>query len=125
MFYSQEIDRIASSPEQPENLVRIGAANGVMADAAKLPTAEMKKLQEQSFIATGKFILTDQKRSPYPMNQNLRNSNWVKAFKNQLEEKADLQNPMSGTPEIVGKTFALNKLVSEMADNALGKMVQE
>ena len=48
------------------------------ADAVQKLQAEMKKMEEEHNIATGKYNLVDGNRSPYPINQNLRNPSWVK-----------------------------------------------
>ena len=139
LFYSRESDRIAATPEQAENIARMAAANkGTQlkfeihqaqlkgkADAVQKLQAEMKKNEEEYNIATGKYNLADGNRSPYPINQNLRNPSWVKSLKDQMAEKVDLRNLMAGPREIVGTTFGQRKSVSEMLEKALDKLVQE
>ena len=85
----------------------------------------MKKMEEEKNIATGKYNLVDRNRSPYPINQNLRNPSWVKSLKDQMAEKVDLRNLMAGPRELVGKTFGLKESVSEILDKALDKLVQD
>lgn len=139
LFYSRESDRIAATPEQAENIARMAAANkGTLlkfeihqaqlkgkADAVQKLQAEMKKNEEEYNIATGKYNLADGNRSPYAINQNLRNPSWVKSLKNQMAEKVDLRNLMAGPREIVGKTFGLKRSVSEILDKALDRLVQQ
>lgn len=139
LFYSRESNRIAATPEQAENIARMAEANkGTLlkfkikqaqlqgkADAVQTLQAEMKKNEEEYNIATGKYNLADGNRSPYPINQNLRNPSWVKSLKDQMAEKMDLRNLMAGPREIVGTTFGQRKSVSEILDKALDKLVQE
>lgn len=139
LFYSRESNRIAATPEQAENIARMAETNkGTLltyeikkaklqgkADAVQTLQAEMKKMEEEHNIATGKYNLVDGNRSPYPINQNLRNPSWVKSLKDQMAEKMDLRNLMAGPREIVGKTFGLKGSVSEILDKALDKLVQE
>lgn len=138
LFYSRESDRIAATPEQAENIARMAAANkGTLlkfeihqaqlkgkADAVQKLQAEMKKNEEEYNIATGKYNLADGNRSPYAINQNLRNPSWVKSLKNQMAEKMDLRNLMTGPREIVGNTFGQKRSVSELLDKALDRLVQ-
>jgi hypothetical protein len=82
-------------------------------------------LEEEKRIATGKITLVDNTRSPYPINQDLRDPNWVETFKNQLAEKADLRNLMACPRDYVGKIFGMKTSVIELADKALSKLVKE
>ena len=152
LFHNQESARIVVSPEQAENLARLGAANEYIQLLRDIPKAEAKgeterlqklkdrqtKLQEkygfgsgkftmeeEHRIATGKLNLRDNDRAPYPINQQLRDPNYVKTFRDQLAEKADLRNLMAGQRELVGKTFGIKESVSELADKALGLLVKE
>ena len=84
----------------------------------------MKKNEEEYNIATGKYNLADGNRSPYAINQNLRNPSWVKSLKNQMAEKMDLRNLMTGPREIVGNTFGQKRSVSELLDKALDRLVE-
>ena len=139
LFYSRESDRIAATPEQAANIARMAETNkGTLlnfkikqaqlqgkADAVQTLQAEMKKAEEEHNIATGKYNLADGNRSPYPINQNLRNPSWAKSLKDQMAEKMDLRNLMAGPREVVGKTFGQRESVSEILDKALDKLVQE
>ena len=82
-------------------------------------------MEEEHRIATGKLNLRDNDRAPYPINQELRNPNYVKTFRDQLAEKANLRILMAGRRELVLKTFAIKESVSELADKALGLLVKE
>ena len=85
----------------------------------------MKNLELQAAIAKGRFNLRDLERPPYAINQNLRDPNWVKQFKDQLAEAANLQELMRGDRVNVGRTFGLERKVAEMAENAVNKIAQE
>ena len=152
LFHDQESARIVVSPEQAENLARLGAVNEYIQLLRDIPKVEAKgeterlqklkerqtKLQEkygfgsgkftmeeEHRIATGKLNLRDNDRAPYPINQELRNPNYVKTFRDQLAEKANLRILMAGRRELVLKTFAIKESVSELADKALGLLVKE
>lgn len=152
LFYSQESERIQASPEQAANLERLAAVNEYGQLLLDMPRIEAKgeterlqklkerqtelqgkygfgsgqyTLEEEKRIATGKITLVDNTRSPYPINQDLRNPKWVETFKNQLAEKADLRNLMACPRDYVGKILGMKQSVVELADKALSKLVKE
>ena len=152
LFHNQESARIVASPEQAENLARLGAVNEYIQLLRNIPKVEAKgeterlqklkdrqtqlqekygfgsgkfTMDEEHRIATGKLNLRDYDRAPYPINQKLRDPNYVKTFRDQLAEKADLRNLMAGHREIVGKTFGIRESVSEILDKAMSKLVWE